>query len=389
MLDAILRARLTGRVHLVGHVEDEELPSLYSAARALLFPSLYEGFGLPALEAMACGTPVVASNTTGLAEAVGDAGLTVDPRSADELAEALRRVLDEEALRERLVAAGLARAAEFTWARTARSDGRRLPRRRSHERRRRSPPSSRTASATCWSECLAALAREGVPALVCENMPDGSAELARSLGFRAYVNERPRTFAQNQNALFAATTEPYVLVAQSGRAPRAGLRRPARRARRGARALRHRRAAPARARRRPAALAPALPDDRRHARPAHAAARARCATSRRPSPGITSRTSRTARSSATGCSAPACSLRRTMLDELGGFDEGFPMYGEDIELQYRAARGGWERWYVPRAVATHDYQRVVDRTFLSRRTWWHLRGMARYVRRHPETLLRR
>jgi GT2 family glycosyltransferase len=81
-------------------------------------------------------------------------------------------------------------------------------------------------------------------------------------------------------------------------------------------------------------------------------------------------------------------LRRAMLDEIGGFDESFPMYGEDIELQYRAGRAGWERWYVPGAVATHDYQRVVDRTFLSRRTWWHLRGMAQYVRRHPETLLR-
>ena len=82
-------------------------------------------------------------------------------------------------------------------------------------------------------------------------------------------------------------------------------------------------------------------------------------------------------------------LRRAMLDELGGFDEGFPMYGEDIELQYRARRAGWQRWYVPDAIATHDYQRAIDRTFLSRRTWWHLRGMARYVRRHPETLLRR
>jgi glycosyltransferase involved in cell wall biosynthesis len=119
VLDAILRARLTGRVHLVGHVEDEELPALYSAARALVFPSLYEGFGLPALEAMASGTPVIASNTTGLAEAVGDAGLTVDPTSAEELAEALRRVLNDDALHARLVAAGHARAARFTWARAA------------------------------------------------------------------------------------------------------------------------------------------------------------------------------------------------------------------------------------------------------------------------------
>jgi glycosyltransferase involved in cell wall biosynthesis len=121
VLDAILRTHLTGRVHLVGRVEDDELPALYSAARALVFPSLYEGFGLPALEAMACGTPVIASNTTGLAEAVGDAALTVDPRSAEELADALRRVLGDDALHSRLVAAGHARAAEFSWARTARS----------------------------------------------------------------------------------------------------------------------------------------------------------------------------------------------------------------------------------------------------------------------------
>ena len=121
VLDAILRTGLTGRVHLVGRVEDETLPALYTGARALIFPSLYEGFGLPALEAMACGTPVVASNTTGLAEAVGDAGLTVDPHSASELAGAIRRVLDDPELSDRLVAAGLARAAEFTWARTARA----------------------------------------------------------------------------------------------------------------------------------------------------------------------------------------------------------------------------------------------------------------------------
>jgi glycosyltransferase involved in cell wall biosynthesis len=119
VLDAILRTRLTGRVHLVGHVEDAVMPALYSGARALVFPSLYEGFGLPALEAMASGTPVIASNTTGLAEAVGDAGLTIDPRSPEDLAEAMRSLLNDDALRDRLVAAGLARAADFTWARAA------------------------------------------------------------------------------------------------------------------------------------------------------------------------------------------------------------------------------------------------------------------------------
>ena len=119
VLDAVLRSRLTGRVHLVGHVEDAAMPALYSGARALVFPSLYEGFGLPALEAMASGTPVIASNTTGLAEAVGEAGITIDPRSPEALADAMRSLLADDALRDRLVVAGLARATEFTWARTA------------------------------------------------------------------------------------------------------------------------------------------------------------------------------------------------------------------------------------------------------------------------------
>jgi hypothetical protein len=79
-------------------------------------------------------------------------------------------------------------------------------------------------------------------------------------------------------------------------------------------------------------------------------------------------------------------LRREMLDELGGFDGGFRMYGEDIDLAYRASQAGWERWYVPGAVVTHDYAAVVDRSFLTRHTWWHLRGMARFVRKHPERL---
>lgn len=79
--------------------------------------------------------------------------------------------------------------------------------------------------------------------------------------------------------------------------------------------------------------------------------------------------------------------RRTMLDELGGWDGGYRHYVEDIDLCYRAARAGWERWYVPAAVVHHDYAAVVDRRFLSRHTLWHLRGMARFVRKHPERLL--
>jgi hypothetical protein len=81
--------------------------------------------------------------------------------------------------------------------------------------------------------------------------------------------------------------------------------------------------------------------------------------------------------------------RRAMLDELGGWDGGYRHYGEDIDLAYRAAKAGWERWYVPAAVVTHDYAAVVDRTFFSRHTLWHLRGMLRFVRKHPERLLTR
>jgi GT2 family glycosyltransferase len=81
-------------------------------------------------------------------------------------------------------------------------------------------------------------------------------------------------------------------------------------------------------------------------------------------------------------------LRRLMLDELGGLDEGFRLYGEDIDLCYRASRAGWERWYVPDAVVEHKYHAVIDQKFLTRRTWWHLRGMLRFARKHPERLMR-
>ena len=79
-------------------------------------------------------------------------------------------------------------------------------------------------------------------------------------------------------------------------------------------------------------------------------------------------------------------LRRTMLDEIGGYDSGFRMYGEDIDLCYRAARAGWERWYVPGAVVRHRWDRLTDRRLLTRRTLWHWRGMLRFVRKHPERL---
>jgi GT2 family glycosyltransferase len=79
-------------------------------------------------------------------------------------------------------------------------------------------------------------------------------------------------------------------------------------------------------------------------------------------------------------------MRRAALDELGGWDPGFRHYGEDIDLAYRAMRAGWERWLVPSATVTHDWAQVIDRRFLTRHTLWHVRGMLRFVRKHPERL---
>jgi N-acetylglucosaminyl-diphospho-decaprenol L-rhamnosyltransferase len=79
-------------------------------------------------------------------------------------------------------------------------------------------------------------------------------------------------------------------------------------------------------------------------------------------------------------------LRRAMLDELGGFDDHFRLYGEEIDLAYRAAKAGWERWYVPDAVVIHAHAAVTDRRLLTRRTLWHWRGILHFVRKHPERL---
>ena len=80
-------------------------------------------------------------------------------------------------------------------------------------------------------------------------------------------------------------------------------------------------------------------------------------------------------------------LRREMLDELGSFDPGYRLYGEDVDLCYRAMCAGWERWLVPEAKVVHRCAALTDRTFFTRRTWWHWRSIGRFVRKHPERLL--
>lgn len=117
---AFQRLNLEGKVHFTGYVDDADLPALYSAAEVFVFPSLYEGFGLPPLEAMACGAPVVTSNVSSLPEVVGAAALTVNPYDVAALAEAIERALIDSRLRAELRRKGIERAAQFTWERTAR-----------------------------------------------------------------------------------------------------------------------------------------------------------------------------------------------------------------------------------------------------------------------------
>jgi len=110
-----------GELVFTGYVPDADLVALYNAAAVFVYPSLFEGFGLPPLEAMACGTPVVCSNTSAFPEVVGDAALTVDPRDPEALAAAIATVLGDANMRANLAAAGLRRAAYFSWETTTRT----------------------------------------------------------------------------------------------------------------------------------------------------------------------------------------------------------------------------------------------------------------------------
>ena len=112
---------LSGRVMELGAIPDSALSDLYSAAEVLVCPSFDEGFGLTPLEAMACGTPVVSSNRGSLPEVVGDAGILVDPTDQVQLAGAIRQILDDPLLADRLRAAGFRQAAKFTWANAGRA----------------------------------------------------------------------------------------------------------------------------------------------------------------------------------------------------------------------------------------------------------------------------
>ncbi|MHC4566281.1 MAG: glycosyltransferase family 4 protein [Planctomycetota bacterium] len=110
---------LTGRIRQLGFVEHEDMPALYNLAGVYVYPSLYEGFGLPVLEAMQCGCPVVASNATSIPEVAGDAAVLVDPADASAIADGIYRVVSDRKLHEELVQAGFLQAEKFSWDRCA------------------------------------------------------------------------------------------------------------------------------------------------------------------------------------------------------------------------------------------------------------------------------
>ncbi|OAJ35028.1 glycosyltransferase family 4 protein [Piscirickettsia salmonis] len=117
--DKILKLNIVEHVDFLGFIEEEKLPNIYRGAKALIIPSLYEGFGLPALEAMACGTPVISSNSASLPEVVGDAGLLFDPGSSSELSQHIDNLMASKILYNQCIQRGLERAKLFSWEKVA------------------------------------------------------------------------------------------------------------------------------------------------------------------------------------------------------------------------------------------------------------------------------
>ena len=231
---------------------------------------------------------------------------------------------------------------------------------------------------------LPALAPQVDETLVIGNLPGSIREIPT--GVRTLENPRPLTFAENVNAGIASTTGEYVLVANpdavaesdavamlaafADEHPRCGIAGPQMRWPDGTWQPSRRRFPTVRGtvvRRTPL----------RHLRSPYETQREHYALDERPAVPV----------QADWMLGAFLLMRRTMLDEIGGWDAGYRHYCEDIDLCYRAAQAGWERWYVPDAVVTHAYAAVIDQRFLSRHTLWHARGMARFVRKHPERLL--
>ncbi len=119
VFEAIEKSPMREHIILTGYLGDDDLRALYSSCRCFIYPSMYEGFGLPPLEAMSCGAPVIAGSASAIVEVTGGTARLVDPESTEEIARAILEVVENEEMRRQLAEAGRLRAAEFSWSRTA------------------------------------------------------------------------------------------------------------------------------------------------------------------------------------------------------------------------------------------------------------------------------
>jgi GT2 family glycosyltransferase/glycosyltransferase involved in cell wall biosynthesis len=368
---AYMRPGATPPMRALGYVDDKDLPALYAGALALTMPSLYEGFGLPVLEAMASGVPVVAANRTALPETCGDAAILVDPDDAEALADALLRAAGAGPERERLIGAGLERAALFSWDRSARltdeaigevleQDEPIVPRPRpspgtpgarrigvavstiivNHERR------------DLLSICLESLERalravdEETELIVVDNgSRDGSVELVRQRfpQVKVVALERNQGFAGGVSrgidiaqgewiAVFNndTTVEPNavaVMLDAAGMHPRIGSV---------AAEMRF-------ADRRDVLNSAGLELDRLG-----------IAADRLVGTRVDNNGPRVPYE-VFGATGGAALFRRAMLDQVGGFDESFFAFFEDADLAWRAHGHGWRALYAPEAVVYHHH----------------------------------
>ena len=375
--DAALAEELRGRgARLEGYVEAERLAELYRGAACLVQASRFEGFGLPVLEAMASGTPVVAVREPALREVAGDAAVFVaDSDLAEGIREAMRtasgcrprdssvpvhsagaqrrsgrspstgRYSEREGLRGRRLARSRSRARELSSGDRAasRRDRRRLEHPRVGQQRSRGGSGARERPAAQPGGERQPRHRRQRRVSTCSR-PTRTCSRSRT---------RSPRWSRSPTRIHAAVSPARRCAGRTGRGSRhAGASRPS--AERSSDV------------RRSGAGGPRTRRQRDHYQ-----------LDERPTEPVR----------ADWMLGAFLLMRRPMLDEIGGWDAGFRHYCEDIDLGYRAMEAGWERWYVPDAVVTHDYAAVIDRRFLSRHTLWHARGMARFVRKHPERLL--